>query len=75
MSNGAECCALEICCPDAATKRTKLTASIVAFTGAEPDHCAGFLDWMENNNLTFAPKEFEPVIQRIVTVTRTHPAE
>lgn len=73
MSNGAECCALEICCPDAATKRAKLTASMAAFSGHDETACGWVLDWMDDNNLTFAPKEFAPTIQAIVTITRSHP--
>ncbi len=73
MSNGAQCCALEICCPAGEVKRTKLARSIETFTGAEAAHCFGFLDWMDQNGLTFAPKEFQATIDAIVVIARAHP--
>jgi len=73
MSNGAQCCALEICCPPGEPKRAKLVRSIATFTGAEDAHCSAFLDWMDQNGLTFAPTEFASTIDAIVKVARAHP--
>ncbi len=71
MSNGAQCCALEICCPPS-ERRQKLTAMIVAFTGAEESHCEGFLDWMAHEDLIFAPSSFSQTIADIAAATKKH---
>lgn len=71
MSNGSQCCALEICC-DAALRRSRLTAEIAVFTDAAPEYCAKFIDWMEHEDLVFAPKSFQPVIDDITTIARKH---
>ena len=39
MSNGAQNCALEICCPTAEIRRAKLPAMIAKFTGLDADYC------------------------------------
>jgi hypothetical protein len=74
MSNGEQCCALEICCSPA-QRRLRLTAAISAFTGAEMDYCEKFLDWMAHEDLIFAPKELQPALERIATIARAHPPQ
>jgi len=71
MSNGGQCCALEVCC-DAAQSRTKTTAALVAFTGAEASYCEKFLDWMEMEGLVFAPESFQQVINEIAAMAKKH---
>ena len=72
MSNGSQCCALEICC-DAATVRAKLVPVIAAFTGAEAEYCEKFFDWMAHEGLIFAPESFRAVMQDVVAISRKHP--
>lgn len=72
MSNGAECCALLICCPPA-QRREKVAASIAKKTGAKPEHCEGFLDWMEDHDLVFAPASFQATIDNIAKLARENP--
>lgn len=71
MSNGSQCCALEICC-DAAAQRAKLPKAIAAFTGADEEYCAKFLDWMAHEDVVFAPKSFAAVIADIAAVAKKH---
>jgi hypothetical protein len=73
MSNGQQCCALEICCPNEPERRIKLVQSIAADTGADESYCNGFLDWMESNHLIFAPVEFAATIARIAAIAHAHP--
>ena len=71
MANGTTCCALEICC-DAAAKRTKVTAALAQFTGAEPEYCEKVLDWMDHEGLVFAPASFQAVIAEIAVMANKH---
>lgn len=71
MSNGAACCALEICCPEPGRK-AKLAAMIAKKTGVEESYCEQFLRWMEDEDLTFAPASFSAVIADIVDIVRKH---
>lgn len=74
MSNGVPpCCPMEICC-DRAQRRARVAASIGHSTGAEIAYCEGFLDWMDEHGLVFAPKEFQAVIDAIAAMARRHPA-
>lgn len=72
MANGAQCCALEICCPpgEAASrqKRARLLADAVGATDPAVGHA--LIDWMEREGLTFAPASFRAVVEEIVTATR-----
>jgi len=65
------CCALEICC-DAASRRVRLTASIARFSGAEPEYCSKFLDWMDKEHLVFAPESFQATINEVVKMAKKH---
>lgn len=76
MANGAQCCALEICCPSGEAnrqKRAKLIGEAAGMTGAL-GLTAGqsVLDWMDREGLTFAPASFKTVIAEIVASTRKH---
>ncbi len=71
MANGSTCCALEICCPPA-QRRTKLVASLAAYTGAEIDYCEKFLDWMDQQGLVFAPVSFQHTIDVIAAMAKKH---
>ncbi len=72
MSNGSQCCALEICCPPS-ERRAKLADAIAKAIGCTVSEADGFLDWMEHNDLVFAPKSFQPVIDDLVAIARKHP--
>lgn len=71
MPNGTTCCALEICC-NPVTARRKVIDSIEQFTGAEPDYCAKFLDWMDHEGLIFAPTDFRRTMDVIATMAKKH---
>lgn len=71
MSNGAECCAIGVCCP-AAERREKLAATMAEKTGADAEQCGKMLDWMEAEGLCFAPAAFQGVMDHIVAVARMH---
>lgn len=58
MSNGSQCCALEICC-NFAEMLEKLPAAIALHTGMEEGDCLAFLHRMDAAGLTFAPKAFD----------------
>jgi len=69
MSNGAECCVLQICCPPEQAN----AALVKKFMehGASQDvasSCAGYLQ----SEFAFAPKSFEAVVQEIVRMAKQH---
>lgn len=72
MSNGEQCCALEICCPPSAAKRARLADAIAAHTGANAAHAVLFLDWMDYEGLIFAPLSARAFIDEIATMAKTH---
>jgi hypothetical protein len=74
MSNGAACCALEICC-NAAQKRARLVKVIATFTGYDEEDCGKFLDWMHHEELVFAPASMQAVIHDVATIARKHKDE
>lgn len=69
MSNGAECCVLQICCPPEAA-HAALASKLVEHGCSEiaAKACADYL----TAEFTFAPKSFEAVIQDIVRLARKH---
>lgn len=69
MANGAQCCALEICCPPE-MRRSKLITMIAKVTGADPEYCGKFLDWMDHEELIFAPAEFQTTIDAIARIAK-----
>lgn len=71
MPNGTSCCALEICC-NPVTARRKVADSIELFTGAEPEYCAKFLEWMDHEGLIFAPADFRRTMDTIATMAKKH---
>ena len=72
MSNGDQCCALEICCYWKKDQDT-LATKIAAYTHLSTEQARGFLDWMAHEDLTFAPDSFAAVLEDIVRITRAHP--
>ena len=77
MSNAAECCVLGICCPPA-QRRKILTDSIIAFartyaSAITPDQAECFLDWVDHEEATFAPKSMQAVIDDVARLARAHP--
>jgi len=66
MSNGAQCCALEICCPGQQELKAELTKAIGDKAAQQ------LLDWMADEEIAFAPASFKPVIAEIVASTRKH---
>lgn len=69
MSNGAECCVLQICCPPEAA-HAKLAEKLVEHGCSEiaAKACADYL----MTEFAFAPKSMEPAIQEIVRLARQH---
>jgi hypothetical protein len=82
MSNGAQCCALEICC-NAAQMVDRLPKAIAKFSrsGAANDnddtYCEKFVaeilvPWMAHEELVFAPASMRTVIDDIVAIAERH---
>lgn len=69
MSNGAECCALEICCPPAAA-RAALVKKFVEH-GCTEEVAAACADYL-SAEFALAPKSFERVLHDIVNMARHH---
>ena len=76
MSNGAACCALEICCQSAAQKLKAFTEKVMAKTGESEEECGKYVnavfDVMEDEDLGFAPATFQTVVDDIVRIVRKH---
>lgn len=73
MSNGAECCILQICCPDAAQALEALTQRLVE-QGCAPAVAARCATYMLRE-FDFAPKgTVAPLIATIAAMARKHPA-
>lgn len=72
MSNGAECCILQVCCPDEAKAEAALTQRLVE-QGCPPAvavRCATYL----LREFDFAPKgTVAPLIAQIAALARAHP--
>lgn len=78
MSNGGQCCAIEICC-DPPALRTKLPGMVAKHAGVDvSDAHAQVLgqlqDFMEAEGIAFAPASVKAVIQDILTAERKHVA-
>jgi hypothetical protein len=69
MSNGEQCCALEICCPPA-ERRARLGAAIAQFVGIDPAQGEKVLDWMDHEDLAFAPASIRDVFQTVAAHVR-----
>ncbi len=67
MSNGAECCALQICCP-AAEARLALIKKFVE-NGCEPSVAEKCVDYLKAE-FALAPKSFEVVLADIVQMAK-----
>lgn len=69
MSNGAECCVLQICCPPDEA-HAKLAEKLVEHGCPEiaATACADYL----TAEFAFAPKSFEAVVADIVRLARKH---
>lgn len=74
MSNGEQCCALEICC-GGAERRLKTAQALGTAMGGDATIGTKVLDWMDANNLVFAPASFQQVIADVASIARAHPAE
>lgn len=78
MSNGGQCCAIEVCC-DGAALRTKLPAMVakhagVAQTAASDEVLGQLQDFMETEGIAFAPASVKPFIQEVLAAERRHVA-
>lgn len=71
MSNGAECCALMICCPPEEAKAA--LASKFVEQGCTQDVAEKCADYIRAE-FALAPKSFEVVLHDIVKMTRKHQA-
>lgn len=74
MSNGAQCCAIEVCC-DMASLRTKLPVMVAkhakaTMTGHHTMVLNQLLDWMEQEGIAFAPASIGPLIQDVLAAER-----
>jgi len=70
MSNGAECCALQICCTPA-EQRAALAKILVRDTGCEDDEADAAAQCVLNH-FALAPKAFDAVVADIVERARKH---
>jgi hypothetical protein len=69
MSNGAECCALLICCPPAEA-RLALASKFVEH-GCPEDAALACVDYLRAE-FALAPKSFETTLLEIVRMSKTH---
>lgn len=69
MSNGAECCALMICCPPA--EQRAALVKIFCKEGCEEAQAGLAADAIQRR-FALAPKSFEPVILEIVAMAKKH---
>lgn len=67
-----ECCAIGVCCPDAAARAEKLSAAIAKATGVEVEYCRKFFAWMTDKQLVFAPASFQQAIHDVARIARKH---
>lgn len=70
MSNGAECCALLICCPPAEQKAA-LVKILVRDTGCTEGEAGEAADCILHH-FALAPKAFEAVVLDIIERARKH---
>lgn len=70
MSNGAECCALQICCPPA-EQRAALVKIAVRDSGCTEAEAGKVIDALLPH-FALAPKSFESVIADIVGRAKKH---
>jgi hypothetical protein len=68
MSNGAECCALQICCPPAEA-RLALIAKFQQVSGYDADGCTKIVDYLRSE-FALAPKSFQAVIDDIADMAK-----
>lgn len=74
MSDGPQCCAIGVCCPDAVSrpKRAKMLADAM---GVDESKGHALLDWMDAEEIAFAPASFRAVVADIVSAVRSHPEQ
>lgn len=70
MSNGAECCALQICCPPQ-EQRAALVKILVRDTGCEEREADKAAECVLHH-FALAPKVFEAVVADIVERAKKH---
>lgn len=70
MSNGAECCALLICCPPA-QQRAALVKIAVRDSDCDPSEAGKVIDALLPH-FAMAPKSFEAVIVEIAAMAKKH---
>lgn len=68
MSNGAACCAMEICC-----NRAKRSAMLVEKFGVE--YADKIERFMSDNKIVFAPASMQTVMDEIAAMARAHPKD
>lgn len=70
MSNGAQCCALEICCPAGPTARAALITEIMHGTSCTVAEASVFAEWLQHN-FDLAPRgTLQPLKEAIVRLVR-----
>ncbi len=67
MSNGAECCALQICCPPPEAREALIKQFME--TGTTREHAEACADYIKKE-FALAPKSFETVIADIVRMAK-----
>ncbi len=70
MSNGAECCALQICCPPEQA-RLALIQKFQQVSGYDADGCTKIVDYLLSE-FSLAPQSFQQVIDDIVVMAKAH---
>lgn len=75
MSNGAECCVLQICCPpNSAEQRQALVKILTRDAGCDETRACAVADALLPN-FAFAPKSLEPFVAEIVAIAKKHAGE
>ena len=70
MSNGAECCAILVCCPPA--QRRSALVKIFCTDGLD-EMAAGVAADAIESRFALAPKSLGPVIMEIAAMAKAHP--
>jgi hypothetical protein len=72
VSNGAECCAVGVCCPQE-ERQQQLANALVRDGVCLPVHGQTVAEWLMAR-FDFAPKgTLEPLVQAIAEMARAHP--
>lgn len=72
MSNGAECCAIGVCCPPGSDEQKKALVKIVMRDTAVSEADATEAIEALSSHVSFGPKSMEPMIAEIVSKSVKH---